>query len=286
MRPRQATVPGVESRQTMPPVAHASRPLETRRSLRRSVGALAAPRRAPLRALPPHAAHRRDRPRLRRRRAASGWSASCAARCGASRRRARSSMHSPEHDRSVTRRAPRAPRRASLGFARRGSRHAARHDRPPARGGLRLPRGHREPPRVHGPLPQGLAAHARGLRGPRRRRALPPDAAASTASATTTSSFAEVEPPYRIVGVGRGGKYNRIKTFHEWTLEPASGGGTRLEYMYETEPRAPDGPPRGGARGRRGWFRRNGGKALRRLRGILEENRDRGARATVGGSLD
>ena len=30
--------------------------------------------------------------------------------------------------------------------------------------------------------------------------------------------------------VGRGGKFNRIKTFHEWTLEPASGGGTRVEF--------------------------------------------------------
>ena len=35
--------------------------------------------------------------------------------------------------------------------------------------------------------------------------------------------------------------------------------------------------------GRRGWARRNAGKALRRLRSILEENRDRGARATVAG---
>ena len=34
-------------------------------------------------------------------------------------------------------------------------------------------------------------------------------------------SFVTVEPPRRIVGVGRGGKFNRIKTFAEWTLEPA-----------------------------------------------------------------
>jgi len=95
-------------------------------------------------------------------------------------------------------------------------------------------------------------------------------------------NFAEVDPPYRIVGVGRGGKFNRIKTFHQWTLEP-NDGGTRLEYVYETEP--PLGTDRfiEAASGRRGWFRRNGGKALRRLRSILEENRDRGARATVGG---
>ena len=35
--------------------------------------------------------------------------------------------------------------------------------------------------------------------------------------------------------------------------------------------------------GRRGYVKRNSQKALRRLRSILEENRDRGRRATVGG---
>ena len=95
-------------------------------------------------------------------------------------------------------------------------------------------------------------------------------------------SLAEVDPPYRIVGVGRGGKYNRIKTFHEWVLEPTSGG-TRLRYMYESEPPLRTDRFLEAATLRRGWFRRNGAKALRRLQGILEENRDRGARATIAG---
>jgi len=95
-------------------------------------------------------------------------------------------------------------------------------------------------------------------------------------------SLAELEPPYRIVAVGRGGKYNRIKTYHEWTLEPTSGG-TRLEYMYETEPALRTDRFIETVSGRRGWFRRNAGKALRRLQSILEENRDRGARATIAG---
>jgi uncharacterized protein YndB with AHSA1/START domain len=95
-------------------------------------------------------------------------------------------------------------------------------------------------------------------------------------------NLAEVEPPRRIVAVGRGGKYNRIKTFHEWTLEPTSSG-TRLEYVYETEPKLPTDRFIETVSGRRGWFRRNSGKALRRLRSILEENRDRGARATISG---
>jgi uncharacterized protein YndB with AHSA1/START domain len=95
-------------------------------------------------------------------------------------------------------------------------------------------------------------------------------------------NLAEVDPPYRIVGVGRGGKYNRIKTFHEWVLEPRAGG-TRLSYSYETEPPLPTDRLVEALSGRRRWYRRGAGKALRRLRSILEENRDRGARATVGG---
>ena len=95
-------------------------------------------------------------------------------------------------------------------------------------------------------------------------------------------NLAELDAPYRIVGVGRGGKYNRIKTYHQWTLEP-NAGGTRLEYVYETEPPLPTDRLVEALSGRRGWFRRNGGKGLRRLRSILEENRERGARATIGG---
>ena len=37
------------------------------------------------------------------------------------------------------------------------------------------------------------------------------------------------------------------------------------------------------AYGRRDWFKRGCGKALKRLRSILEEGHDRGKRATVGG---
>lgn len=95
-------------------------------------------------------------------------------------------------------------------------------------------------------------------------------------------NLAELDPPFRIVGVGRGGKYNRIETFHQWTLEP-DAGGTRLEYVYETEPPLRTDRFVEAAAGRRAWYRRNAGKALRRLRSILEEGRDRGARATVGG---
>src|SRR5918998_1462261 len=95
-------------------------------------------------------------------------------------------------------------------------------------------------------------------------------------------SFAVVEPPRRIVAVGRGGKYNRIKTYAEWNLEPASGGGTRVEFSFETEPALPT-DRLVEAFGFRGWFKRGSSKALRRLRSILEDNASGGKRATVGG---
>ena len=110
--------------------------------------------------------------------------------------------------------------------------------RPPARGGLRVPRRHREPPRVHRPLPQGVAPDAGRLLRPRRRRPLPhrraaaalllgrPDAswrssrrAGSSPSAAAASSTASRPSP-------------------SWTLEPASGG-TRVEFVFETEPALP-----------------------------------------------
>jgi hypothetical protein len=96
-------------------------------------------------------------------------------------------------------------------------------------------------------------------------------------------TFVEVNRPYRIVALGRGGKYNRIKTTTIWTLDPAPGGGTDLELMVETEPALPTDRIVAGLSGQRGWLKRKTRKALRRLQSILEENEGRGARATVGG---
>jgi uncharacterized protein YndB with AHSA1/START domain len=96
-------------------------------------------------------------------------------------------------------------------------------------------------------------------------------------------TFVEVERPHRIVAVGRGGKYNRIKSTAIWTLDLAPGGGTELEYMVESEPALPTDRLVEALSGHRGWFNRKTRKAMRRLQGILEENEDRGARATVAG---
>ncbi|MFN8175404.1 MAG: SRPBCC family protein [Solirubrobacteraceae bacterium] len=93
-------------------------------------------------------------------------------------------------------------------------------------------------------------------------------------------TYAEVEAPHLIVARGRGGKMNRIRSVSRWELSPAPGGTTRVDWTYETR------PPLVSDRimeslGARGWTRRRHRKALRRLRSILEEDRDRGARATV-----
>ena len=96
-------------------------------------------------------------------------------------------------------------------------------------------------------------------------------------------TFSVVEPPNRIVGVGRGGKFNRIKTTAIWTLDVSPGGGTDVDYMFESEPVFPTDRIVEALSGQRGWFKRKLRKSMRRLQGILEENEDRGTRATVAG---
>lgn len=96
-------------------------------------------------------------------------------------------------------------------------------------------------------------------------------------------TFSVVEPPHRIVAVGRAGKFNRIKTTAIWTLDVAPGGGTEVEYMFESEPALPTDRIVEALSGQRRWFKRKARRSLARLQAILEENEDRGARATVAG---
>jgi uncharacterized protein YndB with AHSA1/START domain len=96
-------------------------------------------------------------------------------------------------------------------------------------------------------------------------------------------TFVVVEPPHRIVAVGRGGKYNRIKTTAIWTLDDAPNGGTEVEYMVESEPALPTDRFMEAVSRQQGWFKRRVRKAMQRLQAILEEDEDRGARATVSG---
>jgi len=95
-------------------------------------------------------------------------------------------------------------------------------------------------------------------------------------------TFIEVERPFRIVAAGRGGKFNRNKTWTTWELSP-SGNATRVEVTTETEPALVTDKIMEGVMLKRGWTKRRLGKALSRLQSILEENLDRGPRVTVGG---
>jgi uncharacterized protein YndB with AHSA1/START domain len=95
-------------------------------------------------------------------------------------------------------------------------------------------------------------------------------------------TFVEVEEPRRIVEAGRGGKFNRTRLRTIYELAPASGGMTRVTFTLETRPgnfadRIME------SIGFRGWVKRKSGKAMRRLREILEDGEGRGQRATIAG---
>ena len=96
-------------------------------------------------------------------------------------------------------------------------------------------------------------------------------------------TFIEVERPHRIVAAGRAGKFNRNRTWTEWTLEPQGPRSTRVEVTTESEPALPTDRLMEAVTRRRGWSKRSLKRSLRRLQSILEEDYDRGARATVGG---
>jgi uncharacterized protein YndB with AHSA1/START domain len=96
------------------------------------------------------------------------------------------------------------------------------------------------------------------------------------------STFVEVERPHRIVEVGRAGKYNRIRTLGVYEIEPAPGNTSRVRFTLETEPKLPSDKLME-ALGGRAWMKRKLGKAMRRLRSILEEDYGRGARPTIAG---
>jgi hypothetical protein len=92
-----------------------------------------------------------------------------------------------------------------------------------------------------------------------------------------------VEPPHRIVALGRYGKFNRIKTTAIWTLDEGRGGSTDVDYMFESEPVFPTDRIVEALSGQRRWYKRKVRKMLHRLQAILEENQDRGRRVTVSG---
>jgi uncharacterized protein YndB with AHSA1/START domain len=93
-------------------------------------------------------------------------------------------------------------------------------------------------------------------------------------------TLADMQPPFKIVERGRGGKFNRVRMLGTYTLSPGPGGTTRVQYTFETDPVLPSDKLLE-TLGGRVWLRRQASKAMRRLRSILEEGRGRGHRVTI-----
>jgi uncharacterized membrane protein len=96
-------------------------------------------------------------------------------------------------------------------------------------------------------------------------------------------AFIEVDRPWRIVAAGRGGKFNRVRSMIVYTLEPTADEVTRVKVTVETAPVTPSDRLLEVLLGARGRTRRQYGRALSRLRSILEEGTRRGTRVTVAG---
>lgn len=92
-------------------------------------------------------------------------------------------------------------------------------------------------------------------------------------------TVAEVEPNRLILLRGRTGKFNRIRLLSSWQLE-RSGGSTQVTLTTETEPPRLPSDKLWEALAK-GWFKRKQRKAVKRLRDVLEEGRNRGERATI-----
>ncbi|HVR06159.1 MAG TPA: SRPBCC family protein [Solirubrobacteraceae bacterium] len=95
-------------------------------------------------------------------------------------------------------------------------------------------------------------------------------------------TFAEVDPPHRIVEVGRGGKDNRVRTLGIYELAQGAGTTTRVRFTLETQPHTLSDRLMESFGARR-WVKRQSMKSLRRLRSILETGNGRGRRVTVAG---
>jgi uncharacterized protein YndB with AHSA1/START domain len=94
------------------------------------------------------------------------------------------------------------------------------------------------------------------------------------------ATFVEVDRPHRIVEAGRTGKNNRIRTIGTYELSAGASGTTRVRFTLETAPvtisdRLLE------SLGARRWLKRKNTRSMRRLRAIIEDGEQRGARVTV-----
>jgi Polyketide cyclase / dehydrase and lipid transport len=94
-------------------------------------------------------------------------------------------------------------------------------------------------------------------------------------------TFAEVEPRH-ILARGRSGKFGRTRWIVDVRVEEEAGGA-RVELTVETAPGLPTDRIMEALTFTTAYHRRRWGRALRRLRSILEDDEQRGTRATIAG---
>lgn len=94
-------------------------------------------------------------------------------------------------------------------------------------------------------------------------------------------TFAEVEPRH-ILARGRMGKFNRTRWVVELNVEDAARGAN-VELSVATAPGLPTDRLMEALTFTTAFHRRRWGKALRRLRSILEDDEERGTRASISG---
>lgn len=97
------------------------------------------------------------------------------------------------------------------------------------------------------------------------------------------TTIAELDEPFRILQHGRGGRDNRTGAVTLWELTEGPGSLTTVRVSHWTEPSHPLDKGREVLTGASFWTERRWREALRRLRDLLESERELGDRIGVGG---
>lgn len=96
-------------------------------------------------------------------------------------------------------------------------------------------------------------------------------------------TLAELTPPERIVATGRGGRFNRVRSYSTWTLEETGQAQTKVTFETRSEPVLKSDKLMEKLLRLRKATTRCHKRALERLRSILESGEGRGNRTTVAG---
>jgi uncharacterized protein YndB with AHSA1/START domain len=96
-------------------------------------------------------------------------------------------------------------------------------------------------------------------------------------------TFTEVEPPYRIAMVGRGGKYDRALVLGEITIRDEGAHGSTVTWRIETETSLPSDGIMETVGLQKLLAKRALSRGLERLRAILEDGAEGSAPVTIAG---